>query len=187
MFHWQALKIKRLITIKKTRLDTDKDADDLLSRLKWQIHAVENAIFTETSGFFLDTSKPLIGRIDKENQQFILTRIRPPFQNFLPQILISGKLISKGVRTELHLKFKLGIFTTAFFLFLLYVTGQVIWQTIDEIKNSEDFLNGVIWLLIFPVGAVLLTIYEINKLTEKVTDILGIDELDKKPSKTIRN
>jgi hypothetical protein len=167
-----------LITIKKIRLDTDKGADNLLSRLKWQTHAVENLIFTKTSALSLDTNKPLIGRIDKENQQFNLTRIRQPFQNFLPQILISGKLISKGVRIELQLKFRLGILTTAFFLFILYVTGQVIWQTVNEMKNSEDLLNGAIWLLIFLVGVALLTMYEINKLTETVTDILGIEEIE---------
>jgi hypothetical protein len=173
-----ALKIKRLISIKTTQLVTDKDADDLLSRLNWQTHPVGNALFTKTNAFSLDTNKPLIGRIDKENRQFNLTRIRPPFQNFLPQILISGQIVPKGTKTELRIKFRLGFFTTAFFLFLLYATGQVIWQTTVETNTSEDFLNGVIWLLLFPVGAALLTMYELNKLTEIVTDILGIDEVE---------
>ncbi len=167
-----------MITIKKIRFDTDKDADELLSRLTWQTHAVDNLILAKTSAFSVDSNKPLIGRINKENNQFNLTRIRTLFHNFLPQILISGKLISKGIRTELQFKYRLGIFTTAFFLFILYVTGQVIWQTVNEMKDSEEILNGVIWLLIFPIGAALLTMYEINKLTEKLTDILGIEEIE---------
>jgi len=76
----------------------------LLSRLNWPTYPVENWLYAKTSAFSLDTNKPWIGKTDKSNQSFSLTRIRPPFQILLPQILMSGILITKGVKTGLQLK-----------------------------------------------------------------------------------
>ncbi len=126
------------------------------------------------------THKPFIGKVDKQNRQFNLTCIHSPLQKFLPQLWVKRQFISKTNKTEIKLNYRLGFLTSVFCLFILYVAGQVVWKILQESTQAADIWDGVvIWLLLFLIGGTILVFLEINRVANKVFDVLFMDELNK--------
>jgi hypothetical protein len=164
-----------LISFKTITVNTNRQPDELLSLLTWKIHQVDNLLLAKTNSFTANTTRPLIGTVDNNKRQFNLTRLRPLLQIYMPQLLVKGQITRIEDTTTLILKYRLGLFTTAVFLFLIYGTGHIIWQVINSLNNQEVIWSGLVWLLVFPAIAVLLISWELTKTTDTILDILELE------------
>lgn len=161
-----------MIYFKTKRIETNQKTDELLSRLTWKMHPTKNVLFPKTSTHSADTDRPFIGKMDTDKQRFVITRLRPLFQNFLPQVFATGQFIKQSNETILVIKYRVGIFTFGFFLFIFFAAATFIWESLT---SPEMIVDTLIYILVFPVTAILLTIWEINKTTNKLFTIFEID------------
>jgi hypothetical protein len=129
--------------------------------LTWKTNQVNNLWFAKTNTFSSDTNRPLIGKINKENKQFNITRLRPVIQTFLPQVFVKGQIMETKKETVLILKFQPSFLTTVFLMFLIWGTIQVITQMINSEMN-EIIWDGFTWILVFPVMTILLLFLEVK-------------------------
>lgn len=135
--------------------------DELFSMLTWKTNQVKNLYFAKTNTFSADTNRPFIGKINKENNQFKITRLRPVIQTFLPQVFVKGEIKSTKNESILTLKIQPSFLTTIFFLFLIWGIYLVISQ-ITSSETNEIIWDGLIWILLFPVLTILLLFLEVN-------------------------
>ena len=161
-----------MIYFKTKSIETNQKTDELLSRLTWQIHPTKNLLFPKTSTHSADTDRPFIGKMDTDKQRFVITRLRPLFQNFLPQVFATGQFDKRSNKTILEIKYRVGIYTFGFFLFIFIAAATFIWRALT---SPEIIVDTIIYILVFPLTAILLTFWEINKTTNELFTILKID------------
>ena len=53
-----------MLTIKKSKIYSDKKPEELISRLNWKTYHVNKVLFAETNNS--DTNKPLTGKVDEK-------------------------------------------------------------------------------------------------------------------------
>jgi hypothetical protein len=150
-----------MLNFKTITINTTKKKDEIISQLSWKTNEVNSLWFAKTNSFFSDTNHPLIGKIDAENRQFKITRLRPFVQSFLPQVFVKGEITDTNKESVLILKFQPGFFTTLFLLFLIWGMTVVIYQILNSDTNVIIW-DGLIWILVFPVMTILLLLKEVN-------------------------
>ncbi len=150
-----------MINLKKIIVKSIENQDEILSTLTWNTNQIKNLYFAKTNTFSADTNRPFIGKINKENNQFKITRLRPVIQTFLPQVFVKGEIKSTKKESILTLKIQPSFLTTIFFLFLIWGIYLVISQ-ITSSETNEIIWDGLIWILLFPVLTILLLFLEVN-------------------------
>jgi hypothetical protein len=161
-----------MIYFKTKRIETNQKTDELLSRLTWQIHPTKKLLFPKTSTYSADTDRPFIGKLDLDKQRFVITRLRPLFQNFLPQVFATGQFDTRRNKKILEIKYGVGIYTFGVFLFIFIAAAIFIWKALT---SPEMIVDTIIYILVFPLTAILLTFWEINKTTNELFTILEFD------------
>lgn len=160
-----------MIPYKKISLDTDFGSDELLTRLNWQTDHTENLLFPKTNTLTSTSKRPLIGISDNKSQRFILTRLRPFFETYFPQYFIKGHIQKVKNGVVIRLKFTPGLFTTVILLFLMYTLGLILWNLVKTPEDKE-LLKSFFWILVIALVTVLLSIRELNKITNLILTIL---------------
>ena len=161
-----------MINFKTITINTTKKPDEIISLLSWKTYQVNNLLFAKTNSISANNNRPLIGKIYKENNQFKIARLRPFFQTFIPQVFLKGQIKETGGESTIILKFQPSLLTTIFLLFLAYGTFQIILLMLKANENHEIFWNGLLWILVFPVLAILLVFGESNKMTKVFFQVL---------------
>ncbi|NVO11987.1 MAG: hypothetical protein HXX16_18660 [Bacteroidales bacterium] len=164
-----------MINFKTTTTEINQNTDELLSRLTWQIHSTNNLLFPKTNTFTADTTRPLIGKLEVDKNKFDITRLRPILQTFLPQIFASGQLKNHNGKTIVTIKYRLGLFSFAFFLFIFYATASSILKILTTSATAEMYVDVFMFIIIFPVTGIILAFWEINKTKDKIFNILDIE------------
>lgn len=156
-----------MIPFGNSKLTSQKDYEDIKSRLIWQIENRKSLIFPKANSFDADTNKPLVGKIDNE---LIVTRVRPFYINFFPQVFARIEIDNTLTERRIYFKYHLGLWSSLCFILLL------LQPVIFFLLNSGDELNSVIdsfiFLLLFPVLASITAALEANKLKEKLIEII---------------
>ena len=164
-----------MLTIKKSKIYSDKKPEELISRLNWKTYHVNKVLFAETNNS--DTNKPLTGKVDEKEKIFKITRLRSGFQKFIPQLTVNGEIKDNGENSVLRLKYQLGLYTTAaIFIFIATTTALYILQFITDLNELEITEEDFLWILIYPIIAIILTFWELNKTKEILYEILEIKD-----------
>lgn len=161
-----------MIPYKKISLNTDFGSDELLTRLNWQTDHTENLLFPKTNTLTSTSKRPLIGNTDNKSQRFTLTRLRPFFETYFPQYFINGQIQKVENGVVIRLKFTPGLFTTVILLFLIYAIGLITWNIINTPEDKELLLRSLFWILVIALITVLLSIRELNKITNIILTTL---------------
>jgi len=149
----------------------NREPEELLSRLSWNIHFVEMPFLHFNIIKNIAIAKIFIGKIDKSTGNFVIRRVRKNLSGLLPQIYIKGSV----KKDKIDIRYRPGLLTLSFYLFLLYGLVVVIWQIINSINTREEIFYGIIWFSIFILGAILLTLWEINKTFKIINDLLELN------------
>jgi hypothetical protein len=163
-----------LIPIRKIEIETNKLKDEIFSALNWHTHPVKNTWIAKTNWFTANSTRPLIGNINNENLSFTLTRLRPFIESFIPQVIVKGQLKNKDNNKTIILKFIPGLFTTAIYLFIIYMIGFFIWEAISSSAGKDFLIDGIIVFITILLITVLVTIWEINKTKDKILSIIEL-------------
>lgn len=163
-----------MIPYKKISLDTDFGSDELLTKLNWQTDHTENLLFPKTNTLTSTSKRPLIGNTDNKSQRFTLTRLRPFLETYFPQYFIKGHIQKVENGVIIKLKFTPGLFTTVILLFLIYAIGLILWNVINTPEDKELLLKSFFWIFVIALITVLLSIRELNKITNTIITILKI-------------
>lgn len=162
-----------MIVFKSANIVTSSTKEDLISRLSWKLHPSKGPVF-RTNAIAHDTSKPLVGNL--ENEVFTIARIRPVYKSYLPVVTISGRFYQTGGNTMLTLRYRPSILTTVILIFFFYAAVELIWNQLNIGFDTESFLDLIIWILLFPVAAIVLLLREGDKTKDILLGILGIKE-----------
>jgi hypothetical protein len=160
-----------MIPIKTITISTPADSEELISRLNWKLHKGNKLIWI-TSKIFNETNKPLAGYMN--NNEFTIVRIRPFYKQLLPLVTLNGKVSTLNGQTSLKITFRPGLFTTVFLLFIFYSTFILGKELLSMPNSLENIVVYLIWVLLFPGTATILTYREANKTKEILLEILGV-------------
>ena len=166
-----------MINLKTLTVETEMGTEEVLSKLTWKTHQVNNLLFTQSNTLTANTNRPLIGRVDNIDNKFNLTRLRPFLQIlYIPKLIVKGQIEKSGNKTNLVLEYRPGFLTTVFLVFLVYTVLQLIWQIFSS-QNLQEIItwDGIRTLIILPAVVVLLIIWEYKKTTRTIFEIVGIN------------
>jgi len=159
-----------MIYLKQNTILIKQNQEELISKLKWKIHLVENPYFARTTSLRDKTNRPFAGNINEVDGSFYLKRIRPFLNYYLPVFLVKGEIIKDREVTKLRLRYQLGILSTIFLLYLLFGLFLFLWGII--VSGFEN-IEGLGWFLI-PLLFIWLGNLEIKKVEENLFEIFEI-------------
>jgi hypothetical protein len=165
-----------MITIYKSILSFENKPENYISRLIWKTKLVESLIFSKTTTFESNTIRPLIGELNEKEGTLSLTRVRPLRHHFFPKIIVDIENNRIEENNSLTLKFKLGIMTTLFTIFPIWVLVKITLELINEF-NLELLTSFTMWFIFVVGGFIFLTLFEIRKIKKIIFEIIttGID------------
>lgn len=163
-----------MITIYKTKLRLRNNSIDIISRLLWKTNLEESSIFLSTRSLYANTLKPFIGNLNERKNKLYLARNRSTIKSFLPKVIVSLDTKENNTDKILYLSFSFGLYTTLFYLFLLWSTYVL---TLETLKNLtlDTIISFLIWITIFVGGTLFFTILEINKTKKLIDETINID------------
>jgi len=158
-----------MIPFGNSKLTSEKGYEDLKSRIIWQVEIRESLIFPKANSLESDTSKPLVGKVDDE---FIVTRVRPFYINFFPQIFAKVQIDNALTERRVNIQYRMGLWTSLVFILIILLTILILHTLINSSNDINIVLDNIILLLLLPGFATILAAFETNKLKEKITEIL---------------
>ncbi len=163
-----------MIAVRNIDYQTDEGSEKIYTRLTWSVEKVDSLFGQLANGVTVKTDKPWVGVYDKEKMKFGL--IEP--SNFLNpnfiQVVVKGQIIA-DTKTKISIKFGLGWYPIIVSLIIFLVTIGVIIMFVSSEELSELW-KLIIWMLIFPGIWTILLNRKIDKMEEKVEDLLGMNE-----------
>ena len=157
-----------MIPFGNSQMTSEKGYEDLKSRIIWQVEKRDSLLFPKANSLESDTSKPLVGKIDDE---FIVTRVRPFYINFFPQIFAKVQIDNALTQRRIYIRYRMGLWTSLAFILIILLTILIL-HTLINSNDINSVLDNIILLLLFPGFATILAAFETNKLKEKITEIL---------------
>lgn len=164
-----------MIYFKTKTIYANQKPDELLSRLTWKLQCSNYILLVHTNSISGDKNRPLIGKMNENELQFEVTRQRSFLLTLIPRVLVTGKLSTDSRQTSIKLRYRLGLFTFAVFLFIFWATFNIIREMFTLTENKELIFDGLIWIAIFPVTGIILVFSEIEKTTNKIIEIFGVE------------
>ena len=162
----------KMIPFGKSIYLSEKDHNELTTRINWQIERREGLLFPRANTFSARSTKPLVGKI---NDQTIVTRLRPFYEAIFPQIFVRIQIDKsmKGNRITLH--YHIGLWASILFLFFAISSSYIVYNILQSAYDINLILDGIIWILFYPGIAVLLAARERNILNRKLIEIFDVE------------
>lgn len=168
-----------MLTIRSRTFESNEIADTAFSRLDWKVEKVTQLFNPLLNFSTVETTKPWVGKIDREKKEFKISQTAPYFPFFSTSFLecnffrlyILGRVIGEEQGTKINLRFRLGLSTVIFFI-LIYLSPILIfsvnWQ--NGIGNWKEHLFG----LTIPTICTLLLVLQLNTTENKLIELFDL-------------
>ncbi len=164
-----------MISIRNKTFESDENAQVVLSRLDWKVEKADRLV-NPFSNSTVDTSRPWVGKIDKNKREFEIIQTAPHFsprildRNFF-QLYIQGQITEHGQKSGIILKFRLGLNT--FMLFIFIYLFPLLTTFLDS-KTDNGNWKGLALSFIVPILFTLLLIVQLNRTENKLIDLFEV-------------
>lgn len=162
--------IQFMLPFGKSTISSEKEFDDLISRLNWQIEKRNSLFHLRSNTMNADTNKPLVGIVKEE--EFIVTRVRPFYIIFIPQIFAKIIIDNQLRQRRILIKYKMSFWTSLVFIQIFVATLLILYNFIFSEVDFDGVLGIVIFLLAYPGLATLMAALEATKLKEIILELL---------------
>lgn len=169
-----------MTTIRKRTYESKNNYQDVFTRVRLSVERVATIANPLFGNLTVDTNKPWVGKINSSEGTFEIFQTNSsvlPWRflegNFF-DIFIHGEVSVDDDKTVIDVKFRLGWFYALTFL-LVYVFPIML--TIQFISQGDwDSIKGLtFWFLVFDVTPTLLLVVQLNRIENKVADLLGAE------------
>ena len=158
-----------MIPFGNSQMTSEKEYEDLRSRIIWQVENRKSLIFPKSNSLNSNTSKPLVGKVSDE---FIVTRVGPFYTIIFPQIFAKVSIDNTLTERRISLRYRMGLWTSLFYIQIMLSTIFILRGFVFSANDIDSVLDNIIYLLLYPGFATILAALEANKLKEKITEIL---------------
>lgn len=166
------------MTIRTRTYETKNNYQDVFTRVRLDVERVATLANPMLGNLTVDTNKPWVGKINSSYGTF---EILEPNSSILPwrflegnffDIFVHGEVSVDNDKTVIDVKFGLGWFYAMKFL-LVYLFPIML--TVQFLSQGDwDSIKGLtFWFLVFDVIPTLLLIVQLNRIDNKVADLLG--------------
>jgi hypothetical protein len=155
---------------------SEKDHNELATRINWQIEICESILFPRANTFSARSTKPLVGKI---NDKTIVTRLRPFYEAIFPQIFVRIKIEKSINGNRIALHYHIGLWASILFLFFTLSSSYIVYEIVQSAYDIDLILDGIIWILLFPGITILLAARERNRLNRKLIEIFDVENEDR--------
>lgn len=166
-----------MVTIRKRTYTSRNNYQDVFTRIRLDVESVETLINPNLGSVTVDTNKPWVGKMNSTDGTFEAIQTNSsilPFRFFegnFYDIFIHGEVSVDEDKTVVDVEFKLGWFYALIFL-MVYVFPIIL--TIQFISKGDwdGIKNLTFWFLAFDLIPTLLLIVQLNRVDNKVADLL---------------
>jgi hypothetical protein len=168
------------MTIRTRTYETKNSYQDVFTRVRLDVERVATLANPMLGNLTVDTNKPWVGKINSSEGTFEMIE---PNSSILPlrflegnffDIFVHGEVSVDNDKTVIDVKFGLGWFYAMTFL-LAYLFPIML--TVQFLSQGDwDSIKGLtFWFLVFDVIPTLLLIVQLNRIDNKVADLLGAE------------
>ena len=150
-------------------LTSEKDYEDLISRIEWKVEKRRNLLFPKSNSLKSETGKPLVGKVD---EKIVVTRVRPFYATLFPQIFAGISIDNTLTERRIIIKYQMGVWTSLFFIQIILTTILILYNLVFSTNDMNSILDSILYLLMYPGFATILAALEANKLKEKIIEVL---------------
>lgn len=162
-----------MVTVRTKIFEVNKPADIAFSIIDWRIEKVKRLVNPFLGLSTTDTTKPWVGRIDREKMKFKIIQTAPYLSprflegNFF-QLYIRGQVFSVGEKSKISLKFAPGLNTILLFVLLYSFPVIIAVSTFGQGGNNwKDLALG----FLIPLAPTLLFILQLNTAEKKLVGL----------------
>ena len=124
-----------MIKVYSERRKSDRDIEDLESRISWQINFVKNVYQARTGKLGSTTNRPFVGQMIEN--RYLITRTNRSARNYRPKVYCTLNFVDEGPYRSINIKVNLGVFpflivVALFLLVLIMVLYSIMSNTFDD-------------------------------------------------------
>jgi hypothetical protein len=168
------------MTIRTRTYESTIGYENVFTRIRLDVERVATLVNPIVGNLTADTDKPWVGKINGSEGTFKVVQTNSSilplryFEGNFFTIFIKGQVSSDQNKTRIDVEYKLAWYTSV--IFLLVSLFPTLLATKFLSQGAWDSLTGLIpWFLIFVVIPILLLIVQLNRIENKITDLLGAE------------
>jgi hypothetical protein len=168
------------MTIRTRTYETKNNYQDVFTRVRLDVERVATLANPMLGNLTVDTNKLWVGKINSSDRTF---EILEPNSSILPlrflegnffDIFVQGEVSVDNGKTVIDVKFRLGRFYAMTFLLVYLFPIMLVVQFLSQ--GDWDSIKGLtFWFLVFDVIPTILLIVQLNRIDNKVADLLGAE------------
>ena len=169
-----------MMTVRKRTYESRNSCHDVFTRIRLDVERVAILVNPLIGNLTVDTDRPWVGKINSSEGTFKVVKTNSSilplrfFEGNFFTLFILGQVHSDEHKTIIDVRYKLGWYGTLIFL-MVYLFPIILCVNFIRQADWHSLKSLVPWFLIFDVIPTLLLLVQLNRIENKICDLLGAE------------